>query len=200
MDKRLPLKMNLQLFAEETEKTEETEIKTENEFKPIESQSELDSHIGKAVQTALSNQQKKHQKAIDEAVQEALNREKDYSKLTEEERKKRELDDERAQFEKERADFEYQKLVNDVSADLLKEEIPVDFAPWLAVKGDIDKSLENVRIFKDKYDESVSQGVQKALRQKEPRYSGGNTNVQLQQNYGEQLANRTGAMARKKPF
>lgn len=197
---RLPL--NLQMFAGEDDKlneNEEVEEKNDNDaFEPIESQSELDSRIGKAVNTALENQKAKHQKELNDAIENALKREKDYSKLTEDERKKQELDDERSAFEKERQEFEFEKLVTDVKDDLIANELPSSFAIYLAVEGDVEKSKENVRIFKEEYNNAVAEGVKKSLRQNDPRYGSNGQAGKKTTNYGAQLAQ--GLQSNKKPF
>ena len=68
MNKQFLLKLNLQHFADEG--TTETE-NTEPEFKAPATQSELDSYVNKAVQTALKNQQAKHDANINSRVEEA---------------------------------------------------------------------------------------------------------------------------------
>ncbi|MBF6626690.1 DUF4355 domain-containing protein [Aerococcaceae bacterium zg-BR9] len=112
-----PLKLNLQLFAEEEAGAEGEN--TENTFNPIMSQSELDSVINKVVQTALGNQASKFEAEKEKAIQEALAKEKDYAKLSEEDREKRQFEDERTQFEKERAEFMQKQRVVELEKDLM---------------------------------------------------------------------------------
>ena len=63
MNKQFLLKLNIQYFSEEgaTEGAVES-APTEPEFKAPSSQSELDSIVNKAVQTALNNQKSKSEK------------------------------------------------------------------------------------------------------------------------------------------
>lgn len=68
MNKQFLLKLNLQHFANEG--TTETN-NTEPEFKAPATQSELDSYVNKAAQTALKNQQAKHDANINSRVEEA---------------------------------------------------------------------------------------------------------------------------------
>lgn len=200
------LKLNLQMFAEEsTESTESGTDEAQNESETIEFSEEQQDKVNQLVAQAKSKAKaeaeklwaKKQEEAIDNAVKKALEKEKSYSDLTEEERKKKELDDEREAFRVEREAFEFEKLITDIKDELISENISSEFAVFLAVAGDVDKSKENVKAFKEQYEKDLSSRVKKALQH--PQTTGGGKS-DAQRNYGAQLAKRTGATARKKPF
>lgn len=194
--KRNMLPMNLQFFADgdaddaSNDDDASAESSNEDEFEAPASKSELDSIIGKAVNTALANAKKKSQKEIDDAIKSALQKEKDLSQLSEEDRKKVEVESERTQFETEKAEFEFEKLVLQTQKDLIEKSLPADFAEWLAVAGDSEKTLENIKTFEAKFKSEVAEQVKVSLRQKTPGFSGGSTSST---NYGAQVAKKTGA-------
>ena len=194
--KRNMLPMNLQFFADGDEGDASNgddageESSNEDEFEAPASKSELDSIIGKAVNTALANAKKKSQKEIDDAIQEALKKEKDYSKLSESERKEKEIDDREQALADREAQADYKELLAQVATDLASKKLPGEFAEMLAVQGDNEKSLNNVKQFEKTFNEAVAEQVKVSLRQKTPGFSGGSTSST---NYGAQVAKKTGA-------
>ncbi|MBS4462825.1 MULTISPECIES: DUF4355 domain-containing protein [unclassified Facklamia] len=178
-----PLKLNLQLFAEEGASVEGENA--ENTFNPIMSQSELDSVINKVVQTALGNQASKFEAEKEKAIQEALAKEKDYAKLSEEDREKRQFEDERTQFEKERAEFMQKQRVVELEKDLMTKKLPVELAEMFALYPDNTKALAAVNAFEKTFNEAVSKAVREAIRQNDPIVGGGTSK---EMNYGAKLA------------
>lgn len=168
-----------------------------DDFTPPTTQSELDSLIGKAVDTALKNQQAKHQKALDEAVQTALAKEKDYSKLSAEQRERKEYEDEKTRFEEEKAQFALEKLTVQIEKDLVSKGLPVELAGTFALAGDEKSALEAVTAFKSAFDKAVAEEVKKSVRQNEP---GQRTGTAGAQNYGADLAKRNGVGSSEKLF
>ena len=77
------LKLNIQYFSEEgaTEGAVES-VPTEQEFKAPSSQSELDSIVNKAVQTALNNQKSKSEDDFQKRVEAEIKKREDYAKLS----------------------------------------------------------------------------------------------------------------------
>lgn len=200
--KGLPL--NLQMFAEEVDGANEagandTADEADNEsgelFEAITNQSDFDSKVNKAVQSALDNQRKKADKETKDAIAKALEKEKSYSEMSEEERKVAELTDREAQLEKRASELEFKELLADISTDLASKELPVKFAETLAVAGDKEKSLVNVTEFEKEFKSHVAEGVKKALRQSDPGTGAGGSK---QTNYGAELAKNTAG--NKKPF
>lgn len=169
----------------------------ESEFKGPQSQSELDSLINKSTQKALDNYKRGEADRIRTAIAEALSKEKDYSKLSQEERAQKEFDDQKTQFEQERAQFEQEKLVVQVEKDLIAKGLPSDFAEILST-GDAESALENVKKFEIAFNKAVAEEVKKSVRQTDP--SLGSNGAQATSNYGAEVAKSTGAATRTKPF
>lgn len=157
---------------------------TEPAFEGPKTQSELDSIINKSNQKALDNYKKGEAQRIQDAIAEALKKEKDYSQLSEEERAKREFEDSKSAFEQEKAQFEHEKLVVQVEKDLVSKGLPADFAELLAV-GDAEQALEQVSKFEKAFNDAVNAKVKVSLRQPAPNAGG---NGASQTNYGASLA------------
>ncbi len=159
-----------------------------SDFKAPESQSELDSLINKAVQTALGNQKKGEEERVHQAVAEALKKEKDYANLSAQERAKKEFEDRQSEFEKERAAFEYEKLVVQVEKDLVAKGLPSSFAETFAMSGDAETALQAVTEFETAFNKAVADGVKASLRQSAPTANG--RSFSQADNYGAKLAQK----------
>lgn len=139
------LPLNLQFFAEEGEATETVDTQSTAPETPAQEGKvtftpEQQAHVDYLIATAKSKtkgaMKKAYEADMEERVQAAIQKEKNYAKLSDDDRQRQEFEDEREKFEQEKARFEKEKLVNDVSKDLLAKGLPVDFAPFLAVPGD----------------------------------------------------------------
>lgn len=198
------LPLNLQLFADgEAEATNNEGVGSNEEdgesgFKPITDQSTFDSLTNKAVQSALAKQQKKFEADLQTRIDEALKKQKEYSQLSEEDRRTKELEDQKAQFEAEKAEFEYSKLLVDVKSDLADKGIDVTIAEVIAIKGDAEKSLENVNKIAKVIEEAKAEERRLVVRQSEPGY--GATGASTQTNRGAELAKKNNATTNSKPL
>ena len=140
---------------------------TDPVFEGPKTQSELDSIINKANQKALDNYKKGEAQRIQDAVAEALKKEKDYSQLSEEERAKREFEDSKKAFAEEKAKFEHDKLVVQVEKDLVSKGLPAEFAELFALDT-AENSLKKVGEFETVFNQAVAEAVKVSLRQKAP--------------------------------
>ena len=200
---------NLQLFAEggesggtdtggnDSDLNNDTGNNDANETNPAfespKTQSELDSIINKSTQKALENYKKGEEQRIQNAIAEALKKEKDYSQLSEEERAKREFEDKQKAFAKERAKFEHDKLVVQVEKDLISKGLPAEFAELFALDT-AENSLKKVGEFETVFNKAVAEAAKISLRQKTP--SVGASSVK-QTNYGASLAQHANASGKK---
>lgn len=186
--------MNLQMFAEGEGGTNPTEGEghdngtDETGFTPITDQSTFDSLTNKAVQSALAKQQKKFEADLQTRIDEALKKQKEYSQLSEEDRRTKELEDQKAQFEAEKAKFEYDKLLVQVMKDLSEKGLPTDVADIVAIKGDAEKSLENVTRLAKVIEDAKAEERKLVIRQNDPGY--GATGTSAQTNRGAELAKK----------
>ena len=196
MNKDFLLKLNLQHFADEGEGTVEETSTGETEFKAPTSQAELDSIIGKAVNTALSNANKNKEAEIQKAIQAELDKQKEYAKLSADEIAKKEFQSERERFEQELKEFNHNKLVMQVKEDLVTKGLPTVFAELFAMHDDAEKALESVNQFKVAFEKAVNEKVKETARQSAPLVGGG---VSKTVNYGTNLAGKTQSV-NKKPF
>lgn len=200
---------NLQLFAEggETGGTDaggndgDLNNNTENNsaqetnsvFDGPKTQSELDSIINKSNQKALENYKKGEGQRIQNAIAEALKKEKDYSQLSEEERAKREFEDSKKAFAEEKAKFEHDKLVVQVEKDLVSKGLPAGFAELFALDN-AENSLKKVGEFEAVFNQAVAEAVKVSLRQRTP---GVGASSVKQTNYGAGLAQHANASGKK---
>lgn len=165
------LRLNLQNFSnpdDENPKDDPEDKEKDKKTEEVEFTEEQKEYINKLVGTAKSKAKSEYEKSLDEKVKELLKKEKDYEKMSEKEREIKEFEDKQKQFEEERENFEYDKLLVSVREDLVKKNLPSEFAEYLAVKGDNEKSLTNVGVFESKYNEAVAQAVKEKLKQSPP--------------------------------
>lgn len=155
-----------------------------SDFKAPGSQSELDSMINKAVQTALNNRDKGEQERTAQAVADALQKEKDYANLSAQDRAKKEFED----FEKERAAFEHEKLVVAVEKDLVAKGLPSALAETFAMAGNAEDALKAVTEFETVFNNAVAEEVKKTVRQNAPQASA--DGISNTDNYGSRLAQK----------
>ncbi|MGY0837146.1 DUF4355 domain-containing protein, partial [Aerococcus urinaeequi] len=197
IEKQPLVPFNLQFFAENDATTENdtgneaadaTETKTETPA--TFTQSQLDSEVNRAVQKALAKQQADFEAQKEEIAKNAIEKEKDYAQLSEEERRQRELDDERADFEKERAEFKREKLVSEIKADLADKGLPTEYAELLAVEGSAEKAVERAGNLQERFNEAVAKEVRIQLAQTTPGF--GATKAETASNIGADLGKQHG--------
>ena len=166
---------------------------TNSAFDGPKTQSELDSIINKSNQKALENYKKGEEQRIQNAIAEALKKEKDYSQLSEEERAKREFEDSKKAFAEEKAKFEHDKLVVQVEKDLVSKGLPAGFAELFALDN-AENSLKKVGEFEAVFNQAVAEAVKVSLRQRTPSVGGSSVK---QTNYGASLAQHANASGKK---
>lgn len=193
--KQTVLPFNLQFFAEnealaENKASNKATDATETETPTTFTQSQLDSEVNRAVQKALAKQQADFEAQKAEIAKNAIEKEKDYAQLSEEERKQRELDDERANFEKERAEFKHDKLVADIKVDLADKGLPTDYAELLAVEGSAEKAVERAVKLQEHFNDAVAKEVKAQLAQSTPGF--GSTKAETATNIGANLGKQAG--------
>ncbi|MGZ9464856.1 capsid assembly scaffolding protein Gp46 family protein [Staphylococcus epidermidis] len=169
------LKLNLQHFAEDNPndpvgKDKQSGNDQEDDDKEIFelTQSELDSQKHKAVNKALANQEKKFEQRLKEAVENARSEAESYAKLTEKEKKDKEIEKrEQALAEKEK-EFKLRELKSDVESDLKEKGLPTSFAQSLIHLEDNEQINDVVNSIKEDFDKAVQEQVKEATRQSTP--------------------------------
>ncbi len=167
------LNLNLQFFADndEGEPGQSNDKKSENnsgQEQETYTRSEVDSQISKAVETALSKRDRKHQQELDKAREEAKKEAESYAKLTEKEKKDKEFEKrEQALAEKEK-EFKLRELKSDVESDLKEKGLPTSFAQSLIHLEDNEQINDVVNSIKEDFDKAVQEQVKEATRQSTP--------------------------------
>lgn len=190
------LKLNIQYFSEEgaTEGAVES-APTEPEFKAPSSQSELDSIVNKAVQTALNNQKSKSEDDFQKRVEAEIKKREDYAKLSETQKRDRDFEERQNKFNEEVAAFKQSQLIMEVKEDLLSKNLPVELAETFAKHGSAEEALKAVTVLERAFQDAVANAVKASARQTTPGASG--TGFDNQMNIGQRLAK---GVNHKKPF
>lgn len=196
MNKQFLLKLNIQYFSEEgaTEGAVES-APTEPEFKAPSSQSELDSIVNKAVQTALNNQKSKSDEDFQKRVEAEIKKREDYAKLSETQKRDRDFEERQNKFNEEVAAFKQSQLIMEVKEDLLSKNLPVELAETFAKHGSAEEALKAVTVLERAFQDAVASAVKASARQTTPGASG--TGFDKQMNIGQRLAK---GVNHKKPF
>ncbi|MCT2902515.1 DUF4355 domain-containing protein [Streptococcus thermophilus] len=175
--------------VEDVEVSHDVDNNQPSDFQAPQSQSELDSIVNKAVQTALSNYKKGEEARVSEAIAKALQKEQDYSKLSAAERASKEFEDQKAEFEKQVAQFELEKLNMAVKEDLVSKGLPVELAEMFSHAGNAAEALKLVGTFEKVFNDAVADKVKTTIRQNTPKAASvGGTQTD---NFGAKLAKST---------
>lgn len=178
--KRMPLKLNLQHFAEpaaETPadpkpgdsgagKTDEPLTLTQEELeKRIEAESD------RKLNSALDKQKSKLEKDMKAEVERQLNEHKRLSELSDDERKAETL----TQREQELIDRENRIKLSEIKSDAINElstrKVDTRFADYL-ITDDVDTTHANIKAFNKLLDETINEAVKASTRQAPPSAGG----------------------------
>lgn len=175
MNKDDLLKLNLQFFAEnegDSEKTNENDNKeseNDNDSKQeTYTKNEVDSAISKAVDSALKKRERKHQQDLEQAREEAKKKAESYAKLTEKEKRDKEIEEREQALAKKEKEFKLRELKSDVESDLKEKGLPTSFAESLIHLEDNEKISDVVKEIKADFDNAVQEQVKEATRQSTP--------------------------------
>lgn len=167
------LNLNLQFFADndEGEPGQSNDKKPENnsdQEQETYTRSEVDSQISKAVETALSKRERKHQQELEKAKDEAKKEAESYAKLTEKEKKEKEYEKREKALQERERQFQLRELKSDVESDLKEKGLPTSFAESLIHLEDAEQINEVVKAIKQDFDNAVQEQVKEATRQSTP--------------------------------
>jgi len=168
-------KLKLQFFAEnegDSENTNEDDdkesVNDDDKKQETYTKNEVDSAISKAVDSALKKRDRKHQQELEQAREEARKKAESYAKLTEKEKRDKEIEErEQALAEKEK-EFKLRELKSDVESDLKEKGLPTSFATSLIHLEGVEKINEAVKEIKADFDNAVQEQVKEATRQSTP--------------------------------
>ena len=190
-------KLNLQFFAEnegDSENTNEDDnkesVNDDEKKQKTYTKSEVDSAISKAVDSALKKRERKHQQDLEQAREEAKKKAESYAKLTEKEKRDKEIEEREQALAKKEKEFKLRELKSDVESDLKEKGLPTSFAESLIHLEDNEKISDVVKEIKADFDNAVQEQVKEATRQSTPsNQSSSFGNRQASGKSFEQLAN-----------
>ncbi|WP_331245457.1 DUF4355 domain-containing protein [Staphylococcus hominis] len=168
-------KLNLQFFAEnegDSENTNEDDdkesVNDDDKKQETYTKNEVDSAISKAVDSALKKRDRKHQQELEQAREEARKKAESYAKLTEKEKRDKEIEEREQALAKKEKEFKLRELKSDVESDLKEKGLPTSFAESLIHLEDNEKISDVVKEIKADFDNAVQEQVKEATRQSTP--------------------------------
>ena len=175
-----PLKLNIQFFAGEPGDDPKGEPDPDNKDKqpePVtltadELQKKIEAESDRKLASALKKKQDEWKEQQQEAINKALEEKERLSKLSEKERKDEELTKRERELEKRQNEIQRKELKADAVADLTNKGLPSSFAEILLAE-DAEKTLGNIKTFKEAFDAAVNDAVKARLRQDDPKTGGG---------------------------
>lgn len=166
MEKDLML-LPLQYFAD-GEEEKETEEKAEPEARTY-SESEVDSKISRAVESALKREREKAEKLLSKAKEEGVTKGKTYAQLSEEDRKSQELADKEKELQEREESINKALRLAQITEDLKKENLPAELGTILSRETDDSVVKDVIKAVKGYIDTAVNNGVKESLRQDTPK-------------------------------
>src|SRR5690625_3734583 len=151
------------MAEENTEVVETEEVDEEEQEDATFTQSDVDSHISKAVDSAW----KKRDKGVEERIKQERKEAESLAKLTEKEREAAKLDKQEKQLEKREQEILNKELRADAIDNLIEKDLPKEFADFV-VSGDGETTLDNINAVKSAFDKAVNDRVKKSVRQETP--------------------------------
>jgi len=164
---KLPL--NLQFFSEDNTNDESTENNTDEQVTLSKSElakmieSERDKHAAKV----LERKNAEFEKTIEQRVNEALEKDKRLSKLSEAERKAEELSEKEKDLARREAEIARTQVKSDVINELSTRKLPTELAEFITLD-DNEKALEQINSMSKLIDEIKREAVKEATRQTPP--------------------------------
>lgn len=155
--------------VESTENVEATENKQNKEQgNATFSQSEVDSQISKAVDSALKKREEKHEKELQERIEKERNEAAEYAKLSQKDKEEAEYKKRVEKLEQREQEINNRELVGQIQTDLKDNGLPTELADTLLSLQDNEKIKGRISDIKKHVDEAVNEKVKEALRQDTP--------------------------------
>jgi len=162
------------MFAEETDeekkKREEDEKKKKEEEEKSKgktySEEELTEIVTKAVAKTIAKEREKQEEEMKKKEEEI-----ELSKMSAEERAKKEFQLEQEQYKKEKVQWEREKLLSQAKDTLVDLKLPREFAKYLLAE-DKEKTLVNINDFEKAFNEAVKVKVEEAFKENGREFKG----------------------------
>lgn len=169
----------------ENENVETTENQNNEQENTTFTQSEVDSQISKAVDSALKKQQAKLEKDKQKAIEDAKKDAEEYSKMTQKQKDDAEYDKRIKALEKREQELNNKQLLSEIQSDLKENELPGAFAESLLSLQDNEKIKEQITTLKSAFDEAVKEKVKESLRQDTPKGNTGKATGITKEQFGK---------------
>lgn len=172
MNKKIQLpKFNLQLFAEDNpEETPPTDEKIEDK-EDRETKTFTQEDVNEIISKRLLRDRSKWEEDFKIKLEKEKEQAEELAKLSEKERNKVLLEQERKKFEDERMSFQKEKIELEVTQQLAEKSLPVEFANLL-VSDTAETSFENISNFEKKWQDALSKAVDEKIKGTTPRGPG----------------------------
>ena len=161
------IRMNLQLFAEDTtteaettevDAVEQVKTYTEDEVK-AQVQAETDRKVTKALETAKVKWLEEEQAKLKQA--------EELAKLSEKERLAKELEIQRNEFEQEKSKFQRERLTLQTEKDLISKDMPAEFAPFV-VADTAEQTLININTLQASWQAAIEKAIDDKVKGRTP--------------------------------
>jgi len=171
-------KMNLQLFADDAKEdgqdTENKDIENKDnkeEKTKTYTQEEVDKLLQKEGDRRVSTARKKFEEEYKEKLEKEKKEAERLSKLSADEREQEILKQKELELEEKEKAIRYRELQLDTVNILADESLPVGFAEFL-IKDDAETTNENIKKFKEEWQEALSKAVDERIKGKTPSLPG----------------------------
>nr|WP_241198966.1 DUF4355 domain-containing protein [Cytobacillus horneckiae] len=172
---KLPLKLDLQLFSDDTPPGgeggqgggEDNPPPKKIELTEAELLKKIESESDRKLSSALEKKQQEWESQTEQKIQAALAEKERLSQLSEKERKDEELNNREKEIENRLAELERKELKADAVTDLTKKGLPSSFADFVLGEN-AETTLANINAIKTAFDEAVNAAVKERLRQDTP--------------------------------
>lgn len=116
----------------------------------------------------LQKQEKQFNERLNEAVKEAIEKERSYAEMSEKEKKEAQFQEREEALAKREAELAKAELQAEVKTDVLEKGLPTELVDILTVSDDKEAILANVNAIKELVDQAITEGIKANARQKAP--------------------------------
>lgn len=146
-----------------------TETKTETKEVVLpQTVEELQAMLQKESDRRVTEARKKFEADFNKKLEQEKTEAARLAKLTKAEREQDAFNKEREEFERQKAEFNKTQLLNQTMMSLQQESLPVNFAEYLMADS-AEKINENIKIFKEVWQEAIQKEVDNRLTTKTPK-------------------------------
>lgn len=149
---------------------------SKQELKLPETVEELKAMLQKEADKRVSSARKKFETEYNERLEKEKSEAARLAKLTKAEKEAEEFKRQKEEFEAQKAEFNKAQLLNQTMVNLQQENLPVNFAEYLMAES-AEKINENIKIFKQAWQEAIQKEVDNRLTTKTPKMGTKNSKI-----------------------